>query len=529
LQYLIDKLTDLQLIGPIDVLVHLRNMFSAIAGSQGGGSASWDIMRKIPGVRGLDTIVRIVKNTRDVMLDTPGVQKEIASFTRIGAGRGAVEHIGVIQKYLPTGKLVTLIDKASRLTLSRMYDNLVEREWAKDTEEGRREFINRMGQYNTRLMGKWTQQLKQSSISSFVVAGKNFNRLALQRLILNPGVEAANPQAALKMKLVDAVGFISTMMTLPMVINYYTTGSIWGRPGVAPGAIDTGETKNGKPVELDLVQNILIRRGLNISGGSVAYKDYKQGRGGTEMLYDAFLDQIRGFASPYEGPAVKFLTTAITGHDTGGYLQSDNPHNLGENFLAALKQANPSVMKYFQAKEEGTSEAAGVLQPLTQWAGYGTGHKPSLVEQEQAVPGIEKMNLKKRADVQQSFTKSEIPLTPKQHLIMEQGAKDKADQVKEKVNSELKPETQTWLKSQKLEVPGFVEYLEQTGVKVYLLPKEREQYMEIMVKSYEDAIRKAKPFVENMKTQEQKKKVLEVYLRSAHGIAKNKMKNLIGK
>jgi hypothetical protein len=53
--------------------------------------------------------------------------------------------------------------------------------------------------------------------------------------------------------------------------------------------------------------------------------------------------------------------------------------------------------------------------------------------------------------------------------------------------------------------------------------------MDIMVSSYEDAIRKAKPFVERQTTQEMKEKVLQGFIKSAHGVARNKMRNLIGK
>ena len=531
-QFLINRLTDVQLAGPVDVTVHLRNMFSAIAGSQGGGeSVLADLARKVPGVRGLDTMVRLAKATKDAYLNTPDVQKELAKIAEIGAGRGEVKHVGALGRILPTGKIVQVLDRAGRLTLSRMYDNLVERGWANDSEQGRREFVNKMGQYNSRLMGRVEQWLKETSTSPFIVAGKNFNRLALQRLTLNPGVEAANPSAALKMKLVDAVGLVATLMAIPMAFNYYNTGSIWGRPGIHPGAIDLGkDDEKGRPKQLDLVQNILVRRGLRNIGAEAAFKDLKQGRAELDIIHDAIMDMARGYASPYEGPGVRFAATALTGRDTSGYLVSENPDSLGANLLAALKSANPSIAKLFQAKEEGTSKTSAIASPLIQATGYSVGRKPSLFEQEQQVPGLEKQSLRERAATQKTFQKQDrTEMSQQQKVELSMDEAKRAKQVEAQLNKELKPDTQQWLKAQHLQVPGFAEYLTQTGVRVYLLPKEREQYMDIMVSSYEDAIRKAKPFVERQTTQEMKEKVLQGFIKSAHGIARNKMRNLIGK
>lgn len=528
-QYLINALTTMQLVGPVDVTVHLRNMFSAIAGAQGGESTLVDLLRKIPGVRGLDTLVRIGLATKDAINQSPEVQKQLAKIAEIGGERGAVDYHGVLNKVLPTSKLVHLMDRSGRLALSKMYDNLVKREWVKESEEGRREFINKMGQYNDRLMSAWQQRLKESSMSPFVVAGKNFNRLALQRLTMDAGVAAANPQAALKMKLVEATGVVATLLAMPMVVNYYTTGNVFGRPGVKAGAIDTGkDDKQGRPIIVDLVQNVLIRRGLRNVGEEAAFKDMKQGKDVKTILQDSFMDMARGYAAPYEGPAVRFGKTFFTGYDTSGYLQSENPDSLGENLKAALKESNPSLAKYFEAEEEGTSKVMGVAQPLVQALGVSSGHKPSLNEKELSIPNIDQKSLSERAKLQKSLTQQDSTMTSKQKLEMSLAETRQSKALESQVNSDLQPATQKWLKSQGLRVPGFAEYLEQTGVKVYLLPKEREAYEKIMVQTYEEWLAKAKPVIEKEPTQAMKEKVLERFMKAAHGVARNRMRNLIG-
>jgi hypothetical protein len=277
-----------------------------------------------------------------------------------------------------------------------------------------------------------------------------------------------------------------------------------------------------------LVQNVLVRRALRNTGVDVAFRDMKQGKAESEIINDAFWDMVRGYAQPYEGPGVKAASIAITGYDTGGYLATDAPHNLGKKLAAALINANPSLAKYFQAKEEGTSKTMGLLQPLVQASGYSVGRKPTLSEKEMQVPGVEKLSLVDRAKLQTSLEGDKKLLTPKEKLSGDLSRKQREQEVDRGVNEGLSKETTDWLRSQQVQVPGFQEYLRQTGVDVYLLPKEREEYMKVMVSSYEDAIAKARPLVERRTTQEEKQKVLAGFIKQAHGIARNKMRGMVG-
>lgn len=542
-KFLIDGFTAVQLRGPTDVVVHLRNMFSAVAGSQGGGPLLYDLARKQYGIRELDTAVRLAWNLKKVWLNTPEIQKEIAEYSRIGAGRAEMLEKGWLEKILPTSKLIKLMDTTTRVTLNKMFDNLVERGWYEDKEEARREFVNRAVQYNKRLLTKFEQQAKESGFSPFLSAGKEFNSLALQRLTLDShysNMAAKNPEAALKLKLVEAVGMVSSLIVLPMVLNYYNTGNIWGRPGMKPGAVDLGtDDEKGRHKSIDLVQNVLLRRGLRNIGEEVAYKDLKQGRKPSEIIDDALMDMARGFAAPYEGPAIRFGKIVATGSDVGGRLVSENPKShflsdkrsqyyLGDNLLAALRESNPSLSKYFQAKEEGTSQIKGVLQPIIQATGYGVSRMPSLFEKELATPNVDKMDIRQRAELQKSLTKNETSLSTVQKLEIQQNAAPAEVGIERQVNNDLSQDTQKWLKSNNLKVPGFAEYLEQTGVKVYLLPKEREVYERVMVQSYEEQLAKAKGVVDREPTREMKQKVVDRFIKVAHGIARNRMRNMIG-
>jgi hypothetical protein len=171
------------------------------------------------------------------------------------------------------------LDKAGRLALDKMFDNLVDRGWTEDKEENRREFVNKMGQYNSRLMSRWSQNLRDSGISPFIVAGKNFNRLAVQRLMLSQGIKAANPEQLAKMKIVDGVGAIATLIALPIAANYMITGKPLGRAGVPAGAVDTGkDDKDGRPIFVDFNQHNLFRRGMRATGLMALERDARQER-----------------------------------------------------------------------------------------------------------------------------------------------------------------------------------------------------------------------------------------------------------
>jgi hypothetical protein len=92
----IDGVNTVQLAGVTDVVFHTANMWSAIAGSQGGGGVLADLARKIPGVRGLDTTARIAIEFKRVLANDPGVQEQLAKLAQIGAGRSEGQHYGIL-------------------------------------------------------------------------------------------------------------------------------------------------------------------------------------------------------------------------------------------------------------------------------------------------------------------------------------------------------------------------------------------------------------------------------------------------
>jgi len=372
-------LNQIQLAGPTDAVWHIANMFGSIAGSQGGRTALIDFVRKVPGVNVLDTIGRTTASAIRVLRDNPATQKQIAQLAKIGAmrpleGERPTPGLGLLRP----ANMIQLLDRAGRLVRDDLYQNLVRRGLLKDTPADRRLWVNQMGQYNARLMGGIQRWLKEQGVSPFVVAGTNFNRMAMRRMMLSQGLKAKNPAASAQMMATDLFGVLATLVVVPSVMNYFLTGNPSGRPGTKFGQIDTGEdTKDGKHLVIDPAQWVGMRRGLRITGAQGLIEGLREGQRGERIGKQIASDVIGGAIHPWTGPAVHGASVAATGYSPSGYKESENPKDYKANLLAALEQLNPVAKAIFEGHKEhrgigaqvglSLGGAAGVkaVRPLT--------------------------------------------------------------------------------------------------------------------------------------------------------------------
>lgn len=376
LTHLGNVLNTVQIKGPVDAVAHVSNILTSIAGSQGGKSVVGDLIRKLPGVNVVDAMTRVFLKAREVASDTAEVRGQAAEVKRTGAGRDPHEGGWLTQK-------IQVIDKAARLVRDDMYQNLVDRGLAKDSEAGRREFINQVGQYNPRLQGQIQAKLKELGASPFVVAGTNFNRNALRRVTGTPGITPASASAAVKLRAVETASLVAGLVGIPMAINYVLSGNPNGRPGTPFGGIDTGKTNDdGKAVVVDPQQWTGVRRGLRITGADAALSGQARGEGAKVTVDRAGRDIFGGFIHPYAGPLVNAVSTLFTGYNASQHRQAEKvapgESQLAANALAAGKQLNPFVgntidglKKDSPFKEGGSWDGItqGILKPLKQAAG----------------------------------------------------------------------------------------------------------------------------------------------------------------
>ena len=363
-----NALNQIQLAGPTDAVWHIANMVGSIAGSQGGRNLLTDVVRKIPGVNLMDALGRTAASSIKVLRDTPEIQKQIAELAKIGAMR-AQEGKGVVPlgekrallRLLHPGNLIQLLDRGGRVVRDDLYKNMVRRGLVADTPANRRLWVNQMGQYNARLMSQLQRYFKEWGFSPFVVAGRNFNKMAMRRMILSQGVKARNPAAAAQMKAVDALGMVATLVVVPSVLNYLLTGNPSGRDGTKFGQIDTGQdTKDGKHLVIDPGQWSGVRRGLRITGAQGLIEGLREGQRGKRITEQMAKDIVGGAIHPWTGPAVHGASVLATGYSPSGYKESENPKDFGANALAALEQLNPIAKAIVEGHKERRGAAAQV-------------------------------------------------------------------------------------------------------------------------------------------------------------------------
>jgi hypothetical protein len=375
----------IQLAGPTDAVWHTANMVGSIAGSQGGKNVLVDVARKLPGVNIADAVTRTVASSIRVLRDTPEIQRQVAELAKIGAMRapGPATGTGVLSRARSAmHDMIQLVDKSGRLVRDDMYKNLVARGLVADTPALRREWVNQMGQYNGRLMGQFQRFFKEAGFSPFIVAGRNFNRMAMRRITMDPGIKAISPTAAAQMRGVEFLGTAATLFAIPALFNYLLTGTPNGRPGTKMGQIDTGKDDQGKHVIIDPAQWTGLRRGLRISGIQAIVEGARRGETRGRITQETIRDVLGGVIHPWAGPAVNAATVGTTGHTASFYKESENPKDYGENLKTALGQLNPVVNSIWKGVKEnkGPATVSGTVGESAKQLGLSLGGAAGIKE-----------------------------------------------------------------------------------------------------------------------------------------------------
>lgn len=340
-------LTAIQLMQIADAATHAHNISVVIAHAQGSSAAWKDVVRQLPVLGSVDGVARIASVSREVLADTPEIRAEKATMAKQGLLRPEFPATG-IQKITHAQQFLHHADTAARVIMNRFYDSLVDRGMAPDTDEGRRNYVNQIGQYNGRLMGQLMNKARESWLSPFVVAGRNFNRIGRRILTGNPGFESTTTSGAWKARLTQLLGGVVGTTAAVMMLNSITTGNPAGRKGTPLGAWDTGhDGKDGKRLVVDLAQLTGLRRGLNSTGIGPFLESMNMGRDGNATSGQVVSSQLSAAMHPWLGPAPAFISKVVTGKqfDLRGRMEARQyPKGGGrqylENFRAALESQN---------------------------------------------------------------------------------------------------------------------------------------------------------------------------------------------
>ncbi len=508
--YALDVISDLQMAGPTDAVWHGGNMLASIATSPGGfKNPALDLLRRVPIVNVLDALVRATKGTVEAHMASPEVQRELAQIGRVGAARSPAVHSSFIGKLAErtlgtpkadpsywVGKIINSFDQGGRLARNRMFDNLVDRGWAVDSEVNRREFINKMGQYNRRLMSQFQNIVRDYQVAPFVVAGRNFNRLAFQKLVMqSPGYEATSLPAAGKARLHEIAGNAMALAAFPVVANMLLTKTLWGRPGkgVPVGMVDSGkEDKDGRAIVWDPLQLLLLRRGMRELGLPEIDKGVRQGLSTKETGQNMIKTAFNALAHPWLGPVAKFVTTAKTGRDTSGFLLSRNPDDLTENIQAAMSQLNPSYAAF--TKVGSTGEAGGLAGVATQLggaAGFKKGYFPTAKERMDAE--VAKLGHEPSLGERLVLTKKiQDQREPNTDVLSKRDASQKVlwrDFARQdRMMDALTPESQKWLAQNKLSFQGFQNEITSHKIRMPVTGADAARMEKVFVTWYQKAI-----------------------------------------
>jgi len=341
----------IQMRGLTDPVVHGANIIAGIASAPGGENFLTQVFRGMPIASSFDALGKVGMKVVDLIKDTPEIRSQIANLSEIGSIRPVYEgDTNRISRFLHT------VDKAGRLALDDLYQTLVDRGLVQESEAGRRDFANRIGQYNSRLLGKYDAILKESGLSPFLVAGKNFNSIGLKQVgalggLSTGGVKAASKAASLQLRAAQTIGAYSTLVAIPAVINYLAWGDPGGPEGTPLGKIALNESDDGKRYYFDPAQLTLLRRGLRSTGLQAVLTGAQTGDNLNNVGGQAWRDVRNALIHPYAGPVPTAAVTALTGYNPTFHRVAetvtpigqspDTLRQLGANASAAFRNLNP--------------------------------------------------------------------------------------------------------------------------------------------------------------------------------------------
>jgi hypothetical protein len=343
--------TGIQIIGVADATAHLKNLQNTTRNALGRDSSWADLTAKIPFLGQAQSVKEIANVAKEVASNSQKIRDEKAYLAKIGALRPSYPAEGV-QRFLGTHQLLHDVDTATRIILNRRYDELVKRYGAVDTESARRDFINQVGNYNRRLMGRWETLARDTGFSPFIVAGRAMNRYARKMVTGDPGFQTDNVKGAIAARAAQMSGLIFATL-VPSITNMFTTGNPFGRDGTPIGAIDFGpsyDTEEGKRRTFDVFALTGLRRGLRQFGIDSAIDGARSGKDIRDIERDVANGFITTKMHPWIGPAVGLFQETLTGKRLDfrtGYSQRyearkiDGIGQYAENFRIALKQLNP--------------------------------------------------------------------------------------------------------------------------------------------------------------------------------------------
>jgi hypothetical protein len=307
---------------------------------------------------------------------------ELATIAQINASR--VPHSGSVLGMKFLGRGVLKADQTTRMVLNDTFRNLAKQGLIKATETNQREFINQAGAYNLRSQGPWMRFLRQTWLSPFATAGRNFATLGIRALTLNPGVEASSIRSAAALRGAMAAKWIGSAVFVGSM-NYIITGKLMGRPGTKFGSIDTGKNDNqGNPLSFDVLAFTGQSRALRTVGARSAIDASRLGLPASDVASGAMRDVANTALGAAVGPGPRFAVEALTGYPPAVNVGRSAPvvppgeNQFVENAKSAIMQANPILASIHEARKPGGNVGLAIGRQMPRFT-LSTGHQEDMV------------------------------------------------------------------------------------------------------------------------------------------------------
>lgn len=333
--WLAGALTQANLSSALDALSHIKNLMT------------------INFKAGVIPVYDQLKNIYKIMAGDRQASATLVELARINAMKEKGLEGGNLWggKYDPTmwlGKMMDVVQNATRLTANDAFDRLARRGSQQDTETARRDFINQhTGNYNKRSQNPVVVILRDTGLGPFATAATTFISDSIRTVFMSSGGRSASLAHDLGMR-AEMLLKIATFAAAAPLINYMLWKRIDGDDNTPIGAIKMGENKNGKTPYFDLLALTGFTRGAKILGLSALAEGSRQAAHatGNDIVHQATAESLRGALHPFEGPPVAFGYTTLTGKDTMGrqVARTAISHRQNQEWMnvqAALWQANP--------------------------------------------------------------------------------------------------------------------------------------------------------------------------------------------
>lgn len=265
------------------------------------------------------------------------------------------------------------LDNVVRLSMDRAFTKMAAQGLAADTPANRRDFLNQMGQYKYAAQAKIVQLLRATGIGPFATAATNFVSQGIRNLFLSPGLKAATPAAAARLR-AERFAALAGAMGGAALLNY----AIWGRwdggDDVPLGGVKLFSW-GGRTYFVDVGRLTGLTRGLR-SVGAMPWLEAglrEKDPSTAARVHGSVVDVTHALLHPATGPGVSFGYTAVTGRNTLGADVAGKPEEGSvqewENFKAAVRNANPTLATVLGFDRVRPGES---LPFLTPYHGEGT-------------------------------------------------------------------------------------------------------------------------------------------------------------